>query len=418
MRIRLLSYGSRGDVQPLAALALGLQAAGHTVRLAAPQRFVDFIQNLNLPYAPLPGDPEEISRRLNTAGTNPLRAMQALQGYIRSIMDELITAALAACADADCIVHSYLFTAGAHAYAFARGIPDVSVQLFPMFAPTRAFPNPVLSQLPPGWPSLLSHRLAVAGFRREFEQALRGWRNPDPKKYPLHRHWPFDPPEPRSPLIMAYSPSVLPRPADWTADYIHVPGYFFLPIEESYYPPADLLAFLRAGPPPVCISFGSMVSEHAAALQQTVLRALANCGQRAIWLTGWGAKPLPQAGVPVFHLPAAPHDWLLPRCAAVMHHGGAGTTGAGLRAGIPNIVIPHMGDQAFWARRVATLRAGPEPLPLNKITVDRLSAAIRACENAELRSRAKAIGAQLRAENGVAAAVEIIERHAAHVNRR
>ncbi len=418
MNITLLSYGSRGDVQPMAALALGLQAAGHRVHLAAPQRFADFIQTLGIAYDPLPGDPAEISRQLNAAGTNPLSAMRVLQSYTNAILDDLILAALQACATADCIVHSFLFTAGAHAYAFARGIPDVSIQLFPMFAPTRAFPNPTMSRIPPGALSALSHRFSTWGYWQSLRYTLRRWKNPDPQRIPLKLHWPFDPhPGPVTPLIFAFSPSVVPRPADWAAAHIHIPGYFFLDTPSSYRPPAALHTFLESGPAPLCVSFGSMLAEKAQALRAQVLQALAQTDQRAVLLSGWDTPAQTGMNGNIFQSDSIPHDWLLPRCSAVLHHGGAGTTAAGLRAGIPAIVVPHMGDQPFWGQRVAALGVGPQPITLKRVDAERLAQAILQTQNAEMRARAQTLGTHLRAESGVRTAVELIESHVAAYRR-
>ena len=156
MHITLLTYGSRGDVQPFVALALGLQQAGHTVRLAAPHRFADFAAEYGIPFAPLPGDPEAMSAAFNDARGNIIAIIRAMNGYVSRIAPQVAEAAFAACDDADLIVHSFLFTTGAHSLARARGLPDVSVQFFPVFAPTRAFPNVAASYLPPGALSVFS----------------------------------------------------------------------------------------------------------------------------------------------------------------------------------------------------------------------------------------------------------------------
>lgn len=138
MRITILTYGSRGDVQPFLALALGLQKAGHKVKLAAPHRFADFVEAHGIPFIPLAGDPEVISQRLNDAGANPIGMVRAMSDYIFSIAGEVAHQAFAACNNADLIIHSFLFTTGGHSLARKLGLPDVSVQTFPVFAPTRS----------------------------------------------------------------------------------------------------------------------------------------------------------------------------------------------------------------------------------------------------------------------------------------
>lgn len=404
MNITLLTYGSRGDVQPFVALALGLRRAGHQARLAAPGRFADLAASYGIPFAPLPGDPEEMSRRFNDSGRNVVGQVRGMTAYVASVARSVAQAAFASCDDADLIVHSFLFTSGAHSLARAKGIPDVSVQLFPMFAPTRAFPNVALARVPPGPLSAFTHRLATWIFWQGGKRlAPRGLLD-----FPLV--WPFDPSRPiRTPLLFAYSPAVLPRPADWTAPHIHVTGYLFLDAPETYRPPPALVDFLAAGEPPVCVTFGSMVNREAARIDAVVRAALARTGRRGIVLTGWGGSQPAEPDADLFTLDAAPHDWLFPRCAAVIHHGGAGTTAAGLRAGIPNIVVPHAADQPFWAGRVAAIGAGPAPLDLKRLSVDSVSAALVQASAPEMRARAQEVGRLIRAEDGVGAAVRVIE---------
>ena len=159
MNITILTYGSRGDVQPFLALAIGLQKAGHTVKLAAPHRFVGFVAKHRVPFVPLAGDPEVISERLNNAGQNPLRMVHAMGEYIFSIADQVARQAFVACDNADLIIHSFLFTTGGHSMARKLGILDISVQTFPIFAHTHAFPPVSMPGLPPGFLSYFGHWL-------------------------------------------------------------------------------------------------------------------------------------------------------------------------------------------------------------------------------------------------------------------
>jgi UDP:flavonoid glycosyltransferase YjiC (YdhE family) len=468
MKISILTYGSRGDVQPMASLALGLQRAGHKVQLAAPHRFADFAGGYGIPFTPLPGDPEAMSALLNDAGGNVVKAVQGMTKYIFSIAEPVARAAFAACRDVDLIAHSFLFTTGAHSVARARGIPDVSVQGFPMFAPTQAFPNVVLPNLAPGAPSYISHWLAAQIFWHVGNWGFRHVQKNAPDVFAPHGgknfrlHWPFaadgskrsaqakskfphgdrhfdgaqarsneskrdprgdghldDSRQPPTPLLFAYSPTVLPRPADWSDPNIHITGYFFLDAPEAYRPPAELERFLAAGGPPVCVTFGSMINQDAERIDGIVRSALAQTGQRGVVLTGWGGasrrNPRSQ-GLPdgnLLYLDAAPHDTLFPRCKAVVHHGGAGTTAAGLRAGIPNIVIPHAVDQLFWGKRVAAIGAGPRPIELKQLSVESLCEGFQQAESSELQAAARRIGERIRAEDGIGRAVEIIEGHAA-----
>jgi UDP:flavonoid glycosyltransferase YjiC (YdhE family) len=208
-------------------------------------------------------------------------------------------------------------------------------------------------------------------------------------------------------MLYCYSPAVAPKPPDWS-ESAHVTGYWFLDHPLDWQPPADLLHFLESGPSPIYLGFGSMITRKPEETTRITLDALRQAGHRGVIATGWGA--LSQSDLPdeVFLIESVPHDWLFPRMAAVVHHGGAGTTGAGLRAGVPSIVVPFGGDQPFWARRVKALGAGPDPIPRKRLTADRLAHAIRiAVADEPMRKRATELGATIRAEDGVGNALKI-----------
>ncbi|MBI5297085.1 MAG: glycosyltransferase family 1 protein [Chloroflexi bacterium] len=413
MKITILTYGSRGDVQPFLALALGLQGHGHEVKLAAPHRFAGFVGEHHVPFVPLAGDPEEISVRINAAGTNPVRVIASIRDYVFSIAPQVSRAAFAACEGADFLIHSFLFTVGGHSWAREHGVPDVSVQTFPMFAPTRAFPNPAAAQFPPGILSYLSHWMTAQAFwfggNSGYGPARRAHPDVD---YPKKLYWPFDKSQPlhlRTSLLCAYSPNVLPRPGDWP-EHAHVTGYLFLD-DENYQPPHELVDFLSAGDAPICVNFGSMVNRDAERISREALRAVASTNRRAIMLTGWGGYHPRQIQEDVLYLDAVPHYWLLPRCSLLIHHGGAGTTAAGFRAGIPQIVIPHTADQPFWGKRVHTLGVGPAPISIGQLSARRLASAIERVGAADIQSRARDLGQLIGAEHGVDVAVKLIEGH-------
>jgi sterol 3beta-glucosyltransferase len=408
MNISILTYGSRGDLQPYLALAVGLQKAGHPVTLAGPQRFESFVASYNVNYVPLPGDPEELSRAFNQAGDNPFRMVASMRSHVLGIAPQVVSQILQAAQNADLLVHSFAFTTGAHSLARHLNIPDVSVQTFPMFAPTGDYPNvafPYLGRLG----NFLSHWFATQVFWHGGNMGFGQIQRLLPDSFPRALYWPFANPDERlrTPLLFAISPSVIPPSADWPAN-ISVTGYFFLD-DETYQPPESLSAFLAAGAPPVCVSFGSMVSDRAEQTGRIILEAFARRNERAIILTGWGgwrAGPVPEN---ILYLDSAPHSWLLPRCKTFIHHGGAGTTAAGLRAGIPAIVVPHAADQPFWGRRVQTLGVGPAPIPIKKLTAPRLLAGLAQAEAPAVISAAQVLGRQIRAENGLQAAIKLIE---------
>ena len=214
------------------------------------------------------------------------------------------------------------------------------------------------------------------------------------------------------PVLYAFSPRVVPPPPDWTPD-VHVTGYWFLD-RPDYAPPPELVRFLEAGPPPIYVGFGSMAGADPERTSVAVLEALERAEQRGVVATGWGGLTARAVPPHVLVTDAVPHDWLFPRVRAVVHHGGAGTTAAGLRAGKPTVICPFAVDQPFWGGRVAALDAGPKPIPAQRLTAETLADAIRlaACDPF-YGQRAAEVGAAIGQEDGVGRAVEVIEAHLA-----
>ncbi len=411
MNITILTYGSRGDVQPFLALALGLQKAGHTIKLAAPHRFDDFVAERGVPFTPLAGDPEVISERLNAAGANPIGMVRSISDYVFSIGDQVIRQTFTACDDADLIIHSFLFTTGGHSLARKLGIPDISVQTFPVFAPTRAIAPVAMPNVPPGLPSYFFHWLITQVFWHGGNIGFRRLQKAAPETIDLDLYWPFTLDENRimTPLVLACSPTVIPRPDDWSSSHIHIPGYFFLDELEPYQPPAELIDFLSIGKPPVCVTFGSTIHRNSKRIYRVVLDALEKTRNRTIILSGWSDLQGIQLPESVFVKETVPHNWLLPQCKAVIHHGGAGTTAAGLGAGVPAIIIPSASDQPFWGARVHAVGAGPQPIPIKKLTAEKLVSALIEAEGKAIRNGTQTVMRNIRGENGVGQTVKFVD---------
>jgi UDP:flavonoid glycosyltransferase YjiC (YdhE family) len=181
--------------------------------------------------------------------------------------------------------------------------------------------------------------------------------------------------------------------------------------QDGWAPPADLIDFLQAGSPPVYVGFGSLSHRNPQETADLVLQALEQANQRAVLLSGWSGMQDLKVPDTTFVIDSIPHAWLFPRVAAVVHHGGAGTTAAGLRAGKPSVIVPFFGDQPFWGRRVAALGVGPAPIPRRKLTVERLARAIhQAVTDEDMCQRASQLGATIRAEDGLAQAAAVVQR--------
>lgn len=424
MKILIATFGVRGDVQPYLALAVGLQSAGHRVTLVTSDNFTGWIHSYGVSTHPARFNMVEFTQKPETQALlrsgNLIRQVRLLRDLMRQNA-EAQDDVWAAIQDADFVIQSPT-ASGALEAVSQRGIPAAFAAPVP-FAPTRAFPSFFLGaarfSLGAGY-NALTHAL----MHRVLWSAMGG-----PTTNPLRRKLGLRPwgsyadvlahsRRLGAPWLYGFSAHVLPRPTDWDESQ-HVTGYWFLDPAPGWAPPEDLVHFLKAGPSPVYVGFGSM--NHADPERQTrlALQALELSGQRGVLLTGWGGLRRQAAPATVYFVDDVPHTWLFPKMAALVHHGGAGTTGAGLRAGVPNLITPLApNDQPAWAERVVKLGVGPR-LPRRKaLTAETLATAILTAVNDQaMRARAAGLGQALRAEDGVAKAVAIVEQHAARLPR-
>lgn len=202
-------------------------------------------------------------------------------------------------------------------------------------------------------------------------------------------------------LTFSRSPALIPKPKDW-GPYISISGFYFLNLATNYQPDPELAQFLASGPPPVYIGFGSIVVEDPNAMTELIFEAVRKTGQRALVSKGWGGLGGSELDKPdgVFMLGNCPHDWLFKHVSCVVHHGGAGTTAAGIALGRPTVIVPFFGDQPFWGKMIARAGAGPEPIPFKDLTAQRLADAITYALKPETLDRAKELGERIREEKG------------------
>ena len=413
----MLAVGSRGDVEPYVALALGLRDAGYDVLLATHARFRALVEERGLAFAELEGDPralmdDEAGRAWLESGASLLAFWRHFGPLLDSFWDRSVASAQAACVGAEAIVYSALGFAGWH-IAEAMGVRAVAAYLQPV-TPTRAFPSsmgPPRRRLP-GRVNVATHVVAAQAFWQVYRRRTNAWRRDTLGLEPLPFLGPFGRMgRERTPVLYGYSPAVVPRPADWPP-WVEVTGYWFTPPTPGWTPPAEVEDFLAAGEAPVVVGFGSMRPRDPARLAETVLAALGRTRRRAIVQAGWAELGGIEGSDQVLAVGELPHGWLFPRARALVHHGGAGTTGAGLRAGRAAAIAPFFADQFFWAARVARLGAGPPFVPQENLTPERLGAAIeRAAGDPGLAARAAELGRAIAAEDGVARAVEAFRRH-------
>jgi sterol 3beta-glucosyltransferase len=421
MRITMLAIGSRGDVQPYVALGRGLHAAGHAVTIGSHREFEPFVRGHGLDFAPIEGNPRamlesEAGQAWLASGRNPIAFIRRMGRLLEPLFDHFVADTAAACADAEAIVFSPLGFAGYHV-AEQRGVPCLGAFLQP-FSRTGSRPTVFV---PPGLGlgplNGLTHRLIEQLMWQPFAGPANRWRR-DSLGLPPLPLGPFGRIHRETPILYGYSPSVVPRPDDWPPQH-QVTGYWFLDRPDDWCPPPALVDFLADGPPPVYVGFGSMAPADAERLTAVALDALARVDRRALLLAGWAGLGRAASSDRVLVVDAVPHDWLFPRMSALVHHGGAGTTASGLRAGVPAVVVPFFGDQPFWGDRVWRLGVGARPIQRKALTADRLAASIRfVLADEPTRARALALGARIRGEDGVGAAVRLFERYAASPSSR
>ena len=402
MKITFLTYGTEGDTRPLLALAREVVDRGHEAHVLADVAGAPRAQALGIPFTALAGDmrgaflPGGAFGALLKDGASMSRLMRACAALARDNTLPWMEAACAAARGSDLLVYSGLAGFVGLAVAEGLGIPCIGAAMWPM-TPTRAFPPPFLDAARlPGWANLLAHRaferMAWSMFGPELNRARAQVFGAPPRRRPWRD----------MPLLVGCSPTLLARPADWPPN-VHVTGVWQLPAGQGYEPPRALLDFLEAGPAPVYIGFGSM----AGIAQGTLVDAIAAVasGRRVLFHPGWSGIDASRLPPDVFVLDDTPHDWLFPRTALVVHHGGAGTSHAAARAGVPSVVVPFAGDQFFWARRMAA-RGIAATCPAAGLDSARLVQAVAAASQPAMRDEARRVGQAMREEDGVRTAVD------------
>ncbi len=419
MRILITTAGSRGDVQPYVALGQGLVEAGHAVTICTHARFEGFVTEHKLGYAHLSND--LLGLMESSVGRGALEDMGSLVSGVKTAVRLLRRSgeiqrglvrdgwAAAQAVGPDLIVYnSKMF--GAPHYAEKLGVPAALAMLFAQFVPTAAFPSLGF----PRWPlgsayNRLTYRIVQGIAARIAKKYVAEWRSAHglpPHRTGLLRRSDGTP----IPVLHGFSRHLVPRPADWPSSAV-VTGTWFLDWDEEWTPPPTLAAFLDEGEPPVYVGFGSMAGRDPERTTQIVVEALQQVGLRGVLATGWGGLAPSDLPDTVFALDRVPHDWLFPRVAAVVHHGGAGTTAAGLRAGCPTVICPFFGDQPFWGGRVHALGVGSAPIPQKDLSAEKLAAALReVTADPLIRQRAQTLGEAIRQEDGIARAVAATER--------
>lgn len=410
--VAIIAIGSRGDVAPLTGVGVRLRQAGHRVIVVAYQAFADLVTGCGLAFRGLNDQLDDAADLADVSARDAAKAMGSFLSPrgMRTLGNDIIAALRDEPLDA-LLLSPFAELAG-HPLAEALDIPRIGVRLQP-FSSTAHYPPAVLGAWSAGrFGNRAAARFGEAMIDRLYGKTVNDFRAqlglPKGSARTLRRRRT----EARWPILYGYSPAVLPRPSEWRPG-IEVVGYCWPAHPPGWQPPTELVEFLDAGPPPVVIGFGSTVNSSAEAerLSSLVAQAVRGGGARAVIQSGWAGLDV-GGGDDVIAVGDVPHDWLFTRAAAVVHHCGAGTAAAGLRAGAPTIAVPAgYGDQPFWARRLFDLGVGPPPIPQRRLTAGNLSSAIEdAVANPGYRDNAAVWADLICTEDGAGQVVTAVDR--------
>lgn len=411
LHITLFAFGSWGDVRPLVVLGKGLQSAGHHAQVVASPGYEDWVRARGVDFQPLTDDVSQIVGDLSSTDiTSPLEQIRIVREVLKPVFTRTGLDVLEATRDSDALLTVEFSLAVLLGIIQQNGLKTIVVNPAPL-TPTRAFVSaapPAPGWLPfKGWYNRFSYattQMGGWGLLSGPRKALAAQLGISKRSFSDYRAVLAE-----TPTLTLVSPAVVPRPEDWEV-HQQVTGYLF-DDDSDWAPPQDLLDFLSAGEPPVYVGFGSMADHKPEATTRLIIEAARRARKRAVILTGWAGLGLDDVPEDIFLLKFASHHWLFPRMAAVVHHGGAGTTAAGLRAGVPTVIVPFNADQPFWGRTIARNGAGPPPIPKKNLGVENLSRAIReAAESERMRANAQTLGEVIRKEDGLGETVNWVER--------
>lgn len=408
MNITMLTIGSMGDVRPFVLLGRELRSRGHTITIATFSGFEKMILDAGLGFFPLSGNAAAFMASIMAPDTNGLTYLPHLWKGLKQYAPELIRDMDESCRHANAMVVNFF---GSVYYSIAEkyGIPCIQTYYFPM-DPNSAVPISSIRNMHLGAAlNRQSYKLGYMAIGTVEKLILSPWRKEnrlDPRKASSHPNYQIG--NHTVPVIYAISPCLFPRPAEW-GPAIRMSGFWFDDTPVSWKAPDALESFLSAGDRPVYIGFGSMVSGDMNRLLTILLRAIHASGIRAIVSLGDRRTDLHSTRNVLF-ASYIPHDWIFPRVQAVVHHGGAGTTAAGLRYGLPTLIIPFAGDQPFWGDRVFRSGCGPKPVNRKSLTVHSLTRSLIDLTRQEKYAvHAAQMAAAMKQEHGVQQAADMVE---------
>ncbi|XP_038887948.1 sterol 3-beta-glucosyltransferase UGT80A2-like isoform X2 [Benincasa hispida] len=417
LQIVMLIVGTRGDVQPFVAIGKRLQDYGHRVRLATHSNFKEFVLTAGLEFFALGGDPKILAGYMvKNKGFLPSGPSEI--PVQRNQMKEIIYSLLPACKEPDpesgIPFDAEAIIANPPAYGHTHVAEALKIPIHIFFTmpwtPTSEFPHP-LSRVKQQAGYRLSYQIVDSLIWLGIRDMINDLRKKRLKLRPVTYLSGSHASESNVPHGYIWSPHLVPKPKDW-GPKVDVVGFCFLDLASNYEPPESLVNWLNAGDRPIYIGFGSLPVQEPEKMTQIIVKALESTGQRGIINKGWGGLGnLKEPKDFVYLLDNCPHDWLFLQCKAVVHHGGAGTTAAGLKAACPTTIIPFFGDQPFWGERVHARGVGPAPIPVEEFSFNKLVEAINFMLDPKVKQSALELAKAMENEDGVEGAVKAFFKH-------
>ncbi len=412
MHITIFVYGTWGDLRPHVRLGMELQKAGHEVQVVASRGYETWVRERNLGYYPLSADVNTFAKEnASIMDANPIQQLQTARKTLNPIFVRMGLEVLEATKESDVLITVEFGMSLLMDVLKVNNLKAILINPAHL-SPTSEVTSAATPRAPSWFPFKAWYNRASYGLIQRLQWMVNaGARN---EIATIHlglsksKRKDFQALLARTPALTTVSPHVFPRPSDW-AEHFQVTGYLF-DDDPDWTPPQDLTDFLEAGDDPVYIGFGSMPDSKPQVTTRLILDAVQQTGKRAIILTGWAGLQADDVPENIHILKYAPHSWLFPKMSAVIHHGGAGTTASGFRAGVPTVIVPHNGDQPYWGRTVKELGVGADPIPRKKLSVENLAQAIQTVTSSQsMRDKAHTLSQKIQQEDGLATTLQWVQ---------
>ncbi|QUH25278.1 glycosyltransferase [Serpentinicella alkaliphila] len=411
MKIRILTVGTRGDVQPFVALGGRLVQCGHEVTICTAVNFKEFVESNGVSFSPVRVDFLELTQSekgKKMMGGSPLEIFKNMKTLIFPMMERMLEDLWEASKDAEVLIYSPK-AFGGYDIAEKLKIPVFLAHPIPIIAPTTLFTNPALPfSINNGFLNKISYK-ANSLIMASFFNIINKWRKETlglkNKRTLFTNDLVID--GKLIPIIYGCSPTVIPFDNNWGSN-VSMEGFWFLE-DKEWEPPKELVRFLERGISPIAIGFSSMPLNNPLSVKRMFVEALERTGQRGIFISGWSGIKETEKNDNIFVIDSIPHSWLFPKTRGIIHHGGAGTTAAALQAGKPMLICPFSGDQPFWATQMKKIGVATFPLKENDMSVETFIDRIKELlNNKRLRDTAESIAIKINSEKGIEKTIKFI----------